>query len=38
MLKLPENGHQKRAKLKPILQKIRSQQLTLLQDRFVSWV
>ena len=38
MLKLPENGHKKRAKLKPVLQKIRSQQLNLLQDRFVSWV
>ena len=38
MLKLPENGHQKRATFKPVLQQIRSQQPNLLQDRFDSWV
>ena len=38
MLKLPENGHQKRATLKPVLKQIRLQQPDLLQDRFDSWV
>ena len=36
MLKLPKNGHQKRAKFKPVLQQIKLQQPDLLQDRFDS--